>query len=455
MLRILYILVSGLLFVGGSAVAAADQRSGDLTGFVPHPQTGADYVPYMAAIPAGKGPYSLIVALHGINGNERQLVGPIKRSVQEAGFADRYAILGLKSLGAGWEDVDHERIRAAIAWACATWPIDQRRIHGWGYSHGAFRLGVFGHQAQTLFGGVVLLSGGVSPVSSADSAKPVLSWYIIHGDADATVGVDRGRSAVAVLSAAGYPFVYHEIRGEGHGTAGSAAAAPYRLDAVRWLDRLRCEASLPGEEAQKFLAATKAKLDEGKRVTPSQVLPGLMDIGGASGRDLLLPLLADSSASVHGLAAKVASAFPSDAALITALQDLVINGKGTAREAALLALADAANWHEAGAAQAIAGILADTSADRKLRQAAIAALGRSVPLHLPCGNPDPLVFAPLIAALMDEDIQIRAAAITALVGGSPDTKSEGPTGGFGYAPQASAGERQAAQTRWTAWMQQR
>jgi hypothetical protein len=443
-----------LLICGCMQFALPAAEAVPAQGAIPSGAAGGPAIAYDVAVPSGSGPFSMIVALHGINGNEHQLLGSIRSGLDQAGFTNRYILLGLKSLGAGWEDVDHARIRTAITWACEQWPIDQRRIAGWGYSHGAFRLGVFGHQAQTLFAGVVLLSGGVVPVRDADTAQPTLPWYLIHGDADATVNVERGRSGADTLRKAGYSVVYREIIGEGHGTAGSAAAAPYRLDAIRWLDRLRCAASEPQGKAKDFLDDLQAKLVAEKKVKAASVLPGLLSINGTAIAPCIEAFLADESAANSGAAAKACADIALTETEIAGLVNLVKMGKGPVRDLAAQALGWSAHWGVPAAAVALADLVNDHESATDVRVAAIEGLGIGVPVQAPLANPDPALFTPLIAALTDDDAKVRLAAIVALVAGKLDPKAspDSREGAFGYRPQADAAERAAAQSRWQAWL---
>ncbi|MBA3686525.1 MAG: hypothetical protein H0W72_14985, partial [Planctomycetes bacterium] len=264
-------------------LACASLAAESTTGRINDPAGAAPPVAYDAVAPKGPGPFALIVALHGINGNEHQLVGQLSADLQELGLADRCVVLGLKSQGAGWEDIDHAPIRVAVAWASATWPIDRRRVFAWGYSHGAFRLGVFGHQAQQLFAGVVLLSGGVSGSNQPDAPTPTLPWYIIHGDADAVVNVDNSRKGATALRSLGYPVVYREIPGEGHATAGSAAAKPFRVDALAWTDHQRNALVPLPANCQALFDAAAAQTAAGKKPNLTKLLPAAVLAGGPQG----------------------------------------------------------------------------------------------------------------------------------------------------------------------------
>lgn len=434
-----------------AALAAADApETGSISGTLSFAD-GTPAVRYQGLTPTkGNQRWTLVIGLHGINGNEQHLVGPLTDVYREAGALDRTMILSLKSQGAGWEEVDHAPIRAAIGWAVETYPIDPRRVVGWGYSHGGFRWGAFGHQAQDQLAGYVICGGGGR---TPDAPERNASWYLIHGDADDTVKVDTARRAFATLTEHGYPVCYREIIGEGHGSGGSKISRPFRVDAAHWSDRLRVADVALHPQEQAVLDEITADLDAGKR--PNKRWPAMLaTIGGAEADVLMLRLLADDDERMRGACALACADYAIGDAVVAALAALALGEDRKLRAAALDALAPPAAWGSAAAASAIAAVIAQAELPAKERVVAIMALGRAVPLQLPCGNPTPAIFEPLIAALESEDKALRAAAAAALrgaAGGEPST-GEGVLGGFGYHPGAPEAERAAAVARYRAWL---
>lgn len=242
---------------------------------------GTAVATYAARIPVlgAKDPApGLIVALHGINGNEKQLIDACRLSLQAAERESGYVVLGLKSQGAGWEVVDHERIRKAVAWAIATHRVDPRRVFGWGYSHGAIRLGHFAAEAQDLFAGAVLWAGTCQRVPEDGGG---IAYYAVHGEADPTVKPDNIRAARDKMRRQGVRLVYREYAGGDHGAPFSKARGAWG-DHILWLDALR-NARLPLDaRSDDILAKAAAELDKDGKL-------------GAASAKALLPVLADNA----------------------------------------------------------------------------------------------------------------------------------------------------------------
>lgn len=434
-----------------TALAAAEPpATGAISGTLTF-EDGTPAVRYQGLTPSAPGQrWGLAIGLHGINGNEGQLVAPLTDVLREAGMLERTMILCLKSQGAGWEAVDHEPIRHAVDWALAHYPIDPRRVVGWGYSHGGFRWGSFGHQAQDRFAGYVICGGGLRP---PDDPRRAAGWYLIHGDDDNTVAVDQARRAFATLSDAGYPVCYREIIGEGHGCGHSRVSRPFRVDAARWADRLRVAAVALHPQEQAMLDRVTAGLDAGDR--PDRRWPAMLAaIGGPPVDAPMLRLLAHEDDRTRAAAAAACAGYACGDEVVRALAGALRDDERRVREGAREALANAAHYGSTLAAEALAAILSDAEAEADERAAAAMALGLAVPLQLPCGNPDPAVFAPLIDALTDEDRGLRAAAASALRGMAAGSPSEGPgvQGGFGYHPTAPEARRTQAVADYRAWL---
>jgi predicted esterase len=229
---------------------------------------GAAVVTYAARIPVlgPKDPQpGLIVALHGINGNEKQLIDACKLALQAAGRDSGYVVLGLKSRGAGWEEVDHEPIRAAVAWAIATHHVDPRRVFALGYSHGAIRLGHFAAQAQDLFAGAVLWSGTCNRMPEDGSG---LAYYVVHGEKDPTVKPDNIRAARDRMRATGVRLVYREFTGGDHGAPFSNARADWG-DHIVWMDALRNARIALDAPTAELIAKAGTELDKDGKLAPA------------------------------------------------------------------------------------------------------------------------------------------------------------------------------------------
>lgn len=346
-----------LLFACPLHPAAAREETGSIPG-----RDGAPAVVYAARIPApaAKGPApGLIVALHGINGNERQLLDACSLALQAAKREDAYIVLGLKSQGAGWESVDHAPIRNAVAWAIATHRADPRRVFAWGYSHGAIRLGHFAAEAQDLFAGAVLWAGTCHKPAADGSG---IAYYAVTGERDPTVKPDQMRSARDRMRTAGVRLVYRELAGGDHGAPFSPPGRAIWADHVVWMDALRNRRQEQDARTVELLAKATAELDADGRLsaaTAKSLFPVLLDAAGDPVEALLVRLLRAEAAALRRQAATVCARRLFGDAVIAALVPLLQDADREAQAQALAALGLAADLQVAAAQEALCAAVRD------------------------------------------------------------------------------------------------
>ncbi|NRA38245.1 MAG: hypothetical protein HRU15_08905, partial [Planctomycetes bacterium] len=371
---------------------------------------------------------------------------------------------GLKSIGKGWENIDHEPILKSIQWAIETYDIDQRKIYGWGYSHGGFRYGVLGAEAQDVFTAVVILGGGVRKPSDP---KRSLHYYLIHGSDDKTVKVSSAHRAIETIEGAGFPYVYRELTGEGHGVSGSHKSYASRCDALKYLDRLRNPNVALNPDEQKFIDQATESVNNDKRISVKKVCSQLPFIGGKE-VDVLLIVAAEKNAAAkkedtkltQGIAT-TAKYYQFDDKVAVLLGSMLQHKKKPIKAAAVQALVAAAQWNHQQALKELVSYIQNDEIKDSDRAVVVGQLGLSVPLQLTCNNVQKDLFTALIALLDHESSKLRTAAITALMGasgGNPqDAKvaaeqlSESPRGGFGYHPKLPDEKRAASIARWQKW----
>ena len=427
---------------------------------------GKQFMRYQATVPGNSSrPLGLIVGLHGINGHERQLTGSLNKALAACKLNNEYMVLCLKSIGNGWEDVDHKPILQSIDWAIDTYQLDPRRVFGWGYSHGGFRYGVLGAEAQETFAGVVILGGGMrKPQSDLRS----LHYYLIHGADDATVNVSSAHRSLDVLNQYGFPYVYRELTGEGHGVAGSHKSFESRCDALRYLHRLRNpHVALSPTEQAAIDEATEA-LVPNKRLSVKKIFPALPFIGG-SACDAVLVKAHQINKEAKKEDYKILQAigvttqyyhFNQDVAQI--LGEALLHKKSKVKEAAVIALCNAAQWNHKDALNILISYISNKEIEDKERAVVIMRMGHCIPLQLTCNNVQKPLFQALIESLSSESSAIRTAAITALMGAAngeqqkakvaAEQMSESPRSGFGYHPKASEEKRAESIQRWQNWL---
>lgn len=351
----------------GAAVTIRDEA-----GTIPDPAGAITYAARIPTLGPKDPPPGLIVALHGINGNEKQLIDACKLALQAAGRESGYVVLGLKSRGAGWEEVDHGPIRAAAAWAITNHRVDARRVFALGYSHGAIRLGHFAAQAQELFAGAVLWAGTCTRFPEDGTG---LAYYVVHGEKDPTVKPDNIRAARDRMRASGVRLVYREFTGGDHG-APFSNARPVWGDHIVWMDALRNARIAPDDKTAELIAKAGAELDKDGKLAPAtakSLFPALLDNAGPAVEALVVRCLASPAAPTRRQAAVLCSHRLFGDAVITALLPLLDDTDKECQNQALLALGLAADFQIAPAQVAMCAVVRDHKSPA-VRNAALQAL---------------------------------------------------------------------------------
>jgi predicted peptidase len=102
--------------------------------------------------------------------------------------------------------------------------IDPRRIHLTGISMGGYGTWSLAAAHPDDWASIVPICGGGDPIQ-ADRIKDIPCWAF-HGDADNVVPVERSRTMIEALRAAGGNPRYTEFRGVGHNSWDPAYATP-------------------------------------------------------------------------------------------------------------------------------------------------------------------------------------------------------------------------------------
>ncbi|MDA3960420.1 MAG: hypothetical protein PF961_06495 [Planctomycetota bacterium] len=358
MIRILVLMVLVSLVSAASVAETA--------GVITDPATGAEIVRYSALIPPpvrGQG-LGLIVGLHGIGGNEKQTLGGLKIALADAGRSQAFMVLGLKSKGRGWETVDHEPIRQAVAWAIREHGVDPRRVYGLGYSHGAIRYGHFAAEAQDLFAGVVLWAGTCAKIPADGSG---VAYYVVHGESDPTVKPGNIRAARTTMRERGVRLVYREIRGGDHGAPYSPAARAMWGNHIQWMDSLRNARQPLPEEVAAAIAEAEAALDADGKLSSGvarRVFPVLMDNAGPAVDDFLLRCLQSDDRALLKPATKLCTVRVYGDSVIAALAPLLDHKDKTVRQQALAALVLASDFQVQPAETALCSWIAGIESAR-------------------------------------------------------------------------------------------
>lgn len=197
-----------------------------------------EILPYRLYIPSsydGKRQFPLIVALHGLGGNEDTMLGRddglMKTLAEKHGYIVAcplgyrpnggygrsregvFAFPGLKRL----TELSEQDVMHVLALVREQYRIDPRRIYLTGHSMGGGGTWTLGVKYAETWAALAPIAGAASENLDFKRVadKPVL---ICHGDKDPTVPPEAGREAAAKLRQAGGKPVHLEIPGANHGT---------------------------------------------------------------------------------------------------------------------------------------------------------------------------------------------------------------------------------------------
>lgn len=182
--------------------------------------------------------YPIVVWLHGAgqsgSDNEAQLGGAPKNWTAEAAQKEQPCFLlapQCPSRDIGWKDQVAANVLALVADLADHLPIDDNRLYLTGSSMGGSGSWYIAAKYPQVFAAVVPLCGG-GDTKNGEVLKNTPIW-VFHGDKDDMVPVDRSRSMVAAVKAAGGTRInYSELAGEGHGITGVVYP---RSDLYEWL----------------------------------------------------------------------------------------------------------------------------------------------------------------------------------------------------------------------------
>lgn len=200
--------------------------------------------PYRLFVPAnydGGKPYPLILALHGMGGNENAYFDGYEKG-QFKVYAEQRGYLvvcpkgrGPASMYAGDAATDVLDVLAEVRRA---WNIDPDRIYLTGHSMGAYGTWSLAMANPDVFAALAPVAGGGNPAWVDKIAH--IPQLVVHGDADKTVPVERSRAMVEAGKKAGAQIKYIEIPGGDHITV----AARTFQEVFDWFDAHRRKPAL-------------------------------------------------------------------------------------------------------------------------------------------------------------------------------------------------------------------
>jgi predicted peptidase len=186
-----------------------------------------------------------VIWLHGAgqsgDDNEAQMGGAPKQLLTEESQKKRpcfFLAPQCPSREIGWKNEVADKLVALIAELTDRLPIDENRIYLTGSSMGGSGTWYMAAKYPQVFAAAVPLCGGGDP-KNAETLKTIPFW-VFHGDKDDQVPVDRSRTMVQAIKAAGGTLLnYTELEGEGHLITGTVYP---RQELHEWLFAQRRQA---------------------------------------------------------------------------------------------------------------------------------------------------------------------------------------------------------------------
>lgn len=423
----------------------AKATGGEVKGELKRPDKPSSVMRYHIYAPAtlpDKPVLGLVIAFHGLHSDENGVTGHAHQSLVEIGAADRYVVIGGKSVGDGWKAGDEEAVLQFIDWAETVYPIDRRRVFTWGHSNGGWMTSWFSSRHPDRIAGLVRWAGYGSDMPGGKGGSD-LEYYLVHGDADPTVKVDGSRNLREQLRRS-FHFVYRELHGADHGSLMGVTAV--RDDAARWLDATRHKQVPPPPEDLRWL---KQVLSDREALGRPETWDGLVRIGGTIAWQVAEKAAKSKSVDERLALAKACCACRfADEASVPVLERLAADDDAGVRAAATTALAMLANWHDQPAQLALAHLALAKKRSPEDRLAASRGLADALTLPLLGNTADDPTLADAAVALLDSDLaEVRSAIFAPLKVAMPD--------GLGYDPQADAKARRTPIAAWRSWFDER
>ncbi len=385
----------------------------------------------------------LVLCFHGAGGNEQWLADPIVNALRSQGEVTM-VVAALKSKGPNWGAADESNVLAFVEWAKRTYPIDPRRIVLQGVSNGGWMVSHFGSRHGDLVAGVITLCGGngfEAPVKRpGNAAETGFEYYVVHGTADEDVNVKNARGITAALRHNGYRYVYREFPGAGHDVFSDEDT---RRDFAGWLTRLRHKTMPLPDDDRKALAAF-ANRDEAERLLlTDEAARTLVRIGGLPAEKILVRALRAKNPHVRATAARLFSQTSTLPGAATLLAGLLDDKDAGVRSAVIATLVRSAGWNDQDALTALcrfAGAKGNTAGERL---DVVRALTATIAFRCSPGPENQLIYELLVYLLDDDDVSLRAAAISTLPRVLPER--------FAYDPSASSADRREPMRQWRRW----
>jgi predicted esterase len=187
------------------------------------------FQPYRIFIPTqydGSKPTALLVALHGMGGDENSMFDgyqeALKVEAQRVGFI--VACPKGRESASMYRGAAEQDVMDVIAEVRRDYKVDPSRIYLMGHSMGGYGTWSVAMDHPELFAALGPISGGGN-AAGMEKIKTIPE-YVVHGDDDHTVNVSQSRTMVAAGKKLGAPITYVEVPGGSHVSVAEPNFAP-------------------------------------------------------------------------------------------------------------------------------------------------------------------------------------------------------------------------------------
>lgn len=202
--------------------------------------------PYRLYVPTGYDgakAYPLVIALHGMGGNENSYFeayekGSFKTYAEQRGYI--VACPKGRNPASMYAGTAEQDVMDVIAEVRRAYKVDPDRIYMTGHSMGGYGTWSLAMNHPEVFAALAPIAGGGNPANMAKIAH--IPQLVVHGDKDRTVPVDRSRVMVEAARKLDAEIKYIEVPGGDHG----GVAAPAFKDVFDWFDTHRRKTAASG-----------------------------------------------------------------------------------------------------------------------------------------------------------------------------------------------------------------
>ena len=185
--------------------------------------------PYRLFIPdsytAAKS-WPLVVALHGMGGDENSMFDSYAGSVKKA--AERLGFLVVcpkgRDTASMYRGSAEQDVMDVLAEVRRDYKVDAKRIYLMGHSMGGYGTWSTAMDHPDVFAALGPISGGGNAAGMVKLKD--IPQYVVHGDADPTVAVTQSRTMVEAGKKAGTNIVYVEVPGGNHMSVAAPQIGP-------------------------------------------------------------------------------------------------------------------------------------------------------------------------------------------------------------------------------------